>query len=84
MAGEELVTGHDERVSAPLASDGWAAGRIFAHQVTMPADVGAGCYQLFAGLYEPMTAERLAVSPADGASIPDNRLPLGEVCIDQN
>lgn len=56
----------------------WAAGEqiIDSHHIQLPEDLPTGSYQLFVGLYDPTTGERLPVTTADGRSLPDGRVPL--------
>jgi hypothetical protein len=46
------------------------------HVLSLPADVGAGTYQIVVGLYDLSTLERLPAVDAEGTSLPDSRVRL--------
>ncbi len=58
---------------------GWLPGEFIAdrHRLALPADLPAGTYTLWAGLYEPRSGARVAVSGP--AAAPDQRVALGTV-----
>jgi hypothetical protein len=58
---------------------GWVAGEYVRdeHALTLPADLPAGEYTLWVGLYDPQTGERV---PASGpGAAPDQRVAVGIV-----
>lgn len=57
----------------------WLSGEVLPdpHRLDVPADLGAGEYQLWAGVYDPATGERLPVADRD-----DGRIFLGTVRIE--
>jgi hypothetical protein len=58
---------------------GWLPGEFIAdpHRLALPADLPAGTYTLWAGLYEPLSGARVPVSGPEAA--PDQRVALGQV-----
>jgi hypothetical protein len=58
----------------------WATGEVVLDEHVLPSPPGAtGVYRLLAGMYDPLTGERLAAQDAAGQPIPDGAVPLGEV-----
>ena len=60
---------------------GWVAGEYIrdAHRLALPSDLPPGQYSLWAGLYDPLTGQRLA---AEGAGAgPDGRVLLGRLAL---
>ena len=55
---------------------GWLAGEYVTdiHRLALPADLPAGMYTLWAGLYEPRSGARVPVSGPGAA--PDQRVAL--------
>jgi len=70
-----------QRDSVPVAgtrpTTSWLPGEVLVDEYTIPlrADVPPGRYKLVAGLYDPLTMERLPVV-VDGQSIPERRISL--------
>jgi hypothetical protein len=60
---------------------GWITGEFITdmHALALPADLPAGEYDVWVGLYDPATGQRLAVA-GEGAE-PDNRLRLETVSL---
>ena len=60
---------------------GWLAGEyvIDPHTLNLPADLPAGTYTLWAGLYDPADGTRVSVSGPGAAA--DQRAALGEVSL---
>jgi hypothetical protein len=58
---------------------GWLPGEFIAdlHRLPLPADLPAGTYTLWAGLYEPRSGTRAPVSGSNAA--PDQRVALGQL-----
>jgi hypothetical protein len=56
----------------------WQAGEVIrdACEVTLPPDAQPGEYRVYVGMYTWPDLERLPVHVADGAELPDGRLPL--------
>jgi hypothetical protein len=57
---------------------GWAPGEVVGDMcdVVLPEDAPQGQYQVFVGMYAWPSLERLPARAADGADLPDGRLPL--------
>lgn len=51
-------------------------------QVTLPADLAPGRYEVSTGLYRASDLERIAATGADGAPLQDNRVPLGSLLVE--
>ncbi len=81
----ELVSGHDgSPMSGQYPSQGWRPGDIIrdGHPLTLDSSLPPGTYTLKAGLYHPVTLERLPVTLSDGTQPPDTAVWLGTVTID--
>lgn len=68
------------RLPTRLWYSGLAAEEIW--QVPLPADLAAGRYRLYTGLYRLSDLERLPASNAAGMLYPDARIPLGFITIE--
>lgn len=68
--------------SRPTVS--WRADEVLIdqHDLYLEASLALGTYQLYAGLYNPETNERL-VPQLNGETHPDGRIPLGTITIEQ-
>lgn len=51
------------------------------YEVALAPDAPAGDYRILAGLYDPVTGERLPALAADGMRLPDDQIPLGKVTV---
>ncbi|MEM7028327.1 MAG: glycosyltransferase family 39 protein [Chloroflexota bacterium] len=51
------------------------------HTLSIPPDLPAGAYRLVAGLYHPTNWTRLPAQDANGQSMPDQAVPIGELVI---
>lgn len=51
-------------------------------QITLPADLAPGTYNIFTGLYRVSDLERLPVTDAEGTPWPDNRVALGSLVVE--
>jgi hypothetical protein len=60
-------------VAGQRPTTGWLPGEIIAdaHTLALPPDLPAGAYRLIAGLYDPLTGERLPLVDGDGAGFSD-------------
>ena len=58
----------------------WSAGEIIPdpHTITLPPDLPPGSYTLLAGLYNPVSGERLAVTGA-GANAQNNAILIDRI-----
>jgi hypothetical protein len=67
LDSEGSVVAQDDRLDAP--GDFWVAGDLFIqlHQITLPADLPAGEYQLAVGIYTSDSMQRLPVMVNDQA-----------------
>jgi hypothetical protein len=76
-AGGEIVAQAD----ALLESDGvpatyWQPGEYVVDRVALEIPAGEQVTELYVGLYDPQTGERLPVSAANGEALPDRRLTI--------
>ena len=62
---------------------GWQPQEVIAdnHDLALPAAVPPGQWNLWVGMYDPATMQRLPVHDETGASLPDGRLPLGTITV---
>src|SRR5439155_8504899 len=60
---------------------GWLPGEyvLDTHTLDLPADLPAGTYMLWAGLYEPLSGQRVAASGPGAAA--DQRVALGAIIL---
>ncbi len=75
---------HDQQpLGARLPTRLWYSGLADSEtwQLTLPADLRPGAYDVFTGLYRLSDLQRIAVSAAAGAPVADARLPLGSLRI---
>jgi hypothetical protein len=81
----QLVAQSDAVPAAQMGPGGyptsrWATGEVVLDEHVLPSPPSAtGVYRLFAGMYDPLTGERLPAQDAAGRPIPDGAVPLGEV-----
>jgi hypothetical protein len=80
MDGETFIAGQDSLLWPDLPTTLWQAGRYFDGTLSLPADLPAGCYQLYLGLYPPGESRRLTVHQPDGST--SDRFLLGELCVE--
>ena len=76
--------GFDQQpLGARLPTRLWYSGLIDSEvwQVPLPFDLEPGRYSVFSGLYRLSDQERLPVSDAEGKSLVDARVPLGDITI---
>jgi hypothetical protein len=76
--GGEPVTQADRfPVDNLRPTTGWRAGEVLrdVYSLPLPADLQAGRYTIYVGLYNPDDGQRLPVS-LNGVLQPDGRLPL--------
>ena len=80
LADQQMISQHDSDPvygSTPLTR--WEPGELMAdeHLLPLPADTPPGKYQLWVGMYDPATGERVIRSDAPG----QDRLPIGVVIV---
>jgi hypothetical protein len=81
----QLVASHDGPPAGgrfPTAS--WRPGMTVpdVHTLTLPPDLPPGTYELRAGLYDPQTGERLALTFQDGQAVEGDSVSLGNLAIE--
>ncbi len=72
-AADQLAASYDGPAGGLLGSSTWPVGYPVTDTITLDAPTAPGLYRVYAGLYDPLTRERL---PADA---PDFRPLLGEI-----
>jgi hypothetical protein len=81
-AAGDLVASHDgEPVDGTYPTAAWHPGPLIqdTHQLSLPADLPPGEYDLRVGFYLLETGERLPVIGAEGEAYPDHALPLSKL-----
>jgi hypothetical protein len=75
---ETIVVQHDGMPrQGGYPTSGWLAGEVVSDTVQLSLDdVPSGVYRIAVGLYDLSTRDRLTITAADGASLPDQRLIL--------
>ena len=60
-------------------TDTWQPNEVIADTITVPlSEVPPGKYQIYIGMYDPATGERLAISAADRPRHPDDALFIAD------
>ncbi|MBN1813304.1 MAG: glycosyltransferase family 39 protein [Anaerolineae bacterium] len=64
-------------------TSGWEPGVLVEdpYEIQLPTNAAFGEYVLSAGMYDPMTAERLEAVAADGGRLPEDRVTLAGVSV---
>ena len=76
-----FVAGNDSRPRSGLYSTlAWQPSEGIVDEHPWP-DVPAGDYMIKIGLYDAVTQNRLAVTAANGETLPDGVLPIGKVTL---
>ena len=81
-----ILWNHDQPPLGPrLPTRLWYNGLADSEtwQVSLPADLASGRYAVFTGLYRARDLERLSVSGANGNPLPEARVPLGSLMIEE-
>ncbi len=61
-------------------TDWWEAGEYIADPISLSlTDLPAGVYQVWLGIYDPDTGERLLVADNEGTAYPNNQIPLTSI-----
>ena len=79
-ADQQMISQHDsDPVYGSTPMTRWEPGELMAdeHLLPLPADTPPGTYQLWVGMYDPATGERLTRAGAPG----QDRLPIGTVTV---
>ena len=77
--------GHDQQpLGARLPTRFWYSGLADSEtwNVSFPADIAAGNYAVFTGLYRANDLARIAARDQDGRQYADARVPLGELIVE--
>jgi hypothetical protein len=81
----QLVAQSDAAPAASAQPEGyptsrWTTGEVVLdeHNLALPSDA-TGSYRLLAGMYDPLTGERLSAQDASGQPIPGGAVLLGDV-----
>ena len=80
LADQQMISQHDsDPVYGFTPMTQWEPGELMAdeHLLPLPADTPLGTYQLWVGMYDPATGERLTRADAPG----QDRLPIGTVTV---
>ncbi|HEY65357.1 MAG TPA: glycosyltransferase family 39 protein [Caldilineae bacterium] len=84
VAGEggPLAFGDGPPVRGEYPTSLWERGERIedVHTIRLPADLPAGEYKLFAGLYDP-EGQRLAAYTMEGERLPADQVPLGSITV---
>ena len=79
-ADQQMISQHDsDPVYGSTPMTRWEPGELMAdeHMLPLPADTPPGTYQLWVGMYDPATGERVTRSDAPE----QDRLPIGVVTV---
>lgn len=82
-ADGNLVAQSDATPAGDYSTNRWVAGEyvLDRHRFALPPALAAGTYALYAGMYDPITGQRLPAAGADGAPFVDAAVPLGNVSL---
>jgi len=77
----QIVAQSDALPGAGYTTDRWVAGEVVAdtHQLTLPENLAPGLYHLAAGMYDPISGQRLVAADKNGQALVDGVVMLGEV-----
>jgi hypothetical protein len=75
------LVAQSDAVPGDYHTNRWIAGEyvLDTHWLALPEDLAPGSYELRAGLYDPVTGQRLPAVDVDGAPYPDSAIPLGRI-----
>ena len=73
-----IVAQSDGPPAAGYATDRWLPGEVVVDSHTLRPQT-AGRYRLLAGMYDPVSGQRLAAQDEAGRPVPEQAIPLGEV-----
>lgn len=76
-----IVAQSDTVLADGYPTTNWVAEEVIldAHTLSLPADLPPGSYQLVAGMYDPLSGERLPARGTNNEPIPTDAVPLGSV-----
>ncbi len=80
-ASGQIVAQSDALPRGGYATDRWVAGEVVSdpHRLTLPENLTPGLYHLAAGMYDPVSGQRLAAAAKNGQALVDGVVMLGEV-----
>ena len=80
-AAGQIVAQSDALPSGGYATDRWVAGEVVSdtHRLTLPENLAPGLYHLAAGMYDPVSGQRLVAADKNGQALVDGVVMLGEV-----
>lgn len=80
-ASGTIVSQSDAVPANGYATNRWLPQEIVVdrHLIDLPLALPAGDYRLVAGLYDPIAMHRVRAQNAQGAPLPDDLIPLGQV-----
>lgn len=75
---DTIVTQNDTIPGGARPTEQWIAGEVVldSHALPLPADLPSGVYRLVAGLYDPLSGDRLQATGPDGATYPMDAIPI--------
>lgn len=79
--GGEIVAQSDAVPAGGYATTEWLADEVVldTHTIEVPTGVPAGTYRLVAGMYDPVSGERMPAKDTDGEAVLNGAIPLGDV-----
>ena len=79
--GRAVAQADSQPVEGNYPTDLWADNEVISdtHAVALPGDLPAGPYDVWIGLYSVETGQRLPVLDDRGQPVPDDRIHLGEI-----
>ena len=77
----KIVAQSDAIPANGYAANRWVTGEVVSdtHTLVLPADVASGTYHLNAGLYDPVSGQRLLARSTTDQPFSDNAVPLGTI-----
>lgn len=79
-AAGKIVAQSDATPAADYATDRWLPGEVVIDTHTLRPKA-SGRFRLLAGMYDPISSVRLPAQDAEGRSMPNQAIPLGEVIV---
>ncbi len=81
--GDEFAVFDQELFGGRFPTQDWPSGMAVMDEwtITLPDDLPPGEYNVYMGMYDPVTVERMPVTAADGQAVQDSSIYLGTVIV---
>ncbi len=81
--GDEYAVFDQELFVGRFPTQDWPSGMAVMDEwtITLPDDLPAGEYNVYTGMYDPVTVERMPVTDNYGQAVQDSSIYLGTVIV---